>query len=92
MSFLGMTRNSLGTRHCVTKKKSAKDPVLSYIPLLRIYFPSYSFVLLCSFFFSFHHLRFFMVSHDLRLCFLELVHFFFVPQTFILQSIHTSSM
>ena len=32
-----------------------------------------------------------MVSHDLRLCFLELVHFFcFVPQTFILQSIHTS--
>ena len=34
---------------------------------------------------------FFMVSHDLRLCFLELVHFFcFVPQTFILQSIHTS--
>ena len=38
MSFLGMTRNSLGTRHCVTKKKSAKDPVLSYIPLLRIYF------------------------------------------------------
>ena len=83
MSFLGMTHNSLGTRHYVTKKKSAKDPVLSYIPLLRIYFPSCSFVLLCSFF-SFHHLRFFMVSHDLRLCFLELVHFFFVPQTFLL--------
>ena len=34
-----------------------------------------------------------MVSHDLRLCFLKLVNFyFFVPQTFILQSIHTSNV
>ena len=30
MSFLGMTRNSLGTRHCVTKKKKNQPRILYY--------------------------------------------------------------
>ena len=77
MSILGMTRNSLGTRHCVTKKKISQGSCI-VIHSTSAYLFSILFLCFVVFLFQFSSSSFFMVSNDLRLCFLDLVHFFFV--------------
>lgn len=76
MSFLGMTRNSLGTRHWVTKKKISQGSCI-IIHSTSAYLFSVLFLCFVVFIFQFSSSSFFMVSHDLRMCFLELVHYFF---------------
>ena len=69
MSFLGMTRNSLGTRHCVTKKKKISQGSCIIIHSTSAYLFSVLFLCFVVFLFQFSSSSFFIVSHDLRLCF-----------------------
>ena len=87
MSILGMTRNSLGTRHCVTKKKISQGSCI-VIHSTSAYLFSILFLCFVVFLFQFSSSSFFMVSHDLRLCFLDLVHFFLFRSANLYSPVH----